>query len=151
MDSHTVAQQALIEHRILQHVKAALRLSLDWKVNEVGFDRKLSSVRFTAQSLERHIERMMCLEEDGGYMDAVREEKPDFAARVEALEQEHGEIRRLLALVMPQLEGEAAHDPDHLTEICQSLERLLATLDSHEQKETALLLEVFTSDVGGEG
>jgi len=151
MDSHTIAQQALIEHRILQHVKAALRLSLDWKVNEVGFHRKLSSVRFTAQSLQRHIERMMCLEEDGGYMDAVRQEKPDFAAKVQALEQEHGEIRRLMAQVMPQLEGDSPHDPDRLNDACESLERLLATLDSHDQRETDLLLEVFSSDVGGEG
>lgn len=151
MDSQTVAQQALVEHRILQHVKAALRLSLDWKVSEVGLDRKLSSVRFTAQSLVRHLERMMSLEEDGGYMDAVRQEKPNWATKVETLEREHGDLRRLLAAVMPTLEGDAARDPDRFTEICESLESLLARLDSHGQQETDLLQEVFMDDIGGEG
>jgi len=151
MDATSIAEQALVEHRILQHVKAALRLSLDWKASEVGLDRKLSSVRFTAQSLERHLDRMMGLEEDGGYMDAVREQKPNWTTKVEALARDHVEIRQRLAKVMPQLEGQEARDPDRFTDACESLAALLDRLDVHDQKETDLLMEVFTEDIGGEG
>lgn len=151
MDANSIAEQALIEHRILQHVKAALRLSLDWKASEVGLDRKLSSVRFTAQSLERHLVRMMTLEEEGGYMDAVRERKPNWTTKVEALAREHDEIRDLLARVMPQLESENARDPDRFTDACENLGTLLQRLDAHDQRETDLLMEVFTEDIGGEG
>lgn len=151
MDASSIAEQALVEHRILQHVKAALRLSLDWKASEVGLERKLSSVRFTAQSLQRHLERMMTLEEGGGYMDAVRERKPNWAPKVEALEHDHDEIRRLLSEVMTQLEGDHARDPLRFTDICEHLTHFLARLDRHDQNETDLLMEVFTEDIGGEG
>ncbi|MBX3414612.1 MAG: hemerythrin domain-containing protein [Pirellulales bacterium] len=151
MDAISIAEQALVEHRILQHVKAALRLCLDWQASEVGLNRKISSVRFTAQSLQRHLERMMGLEEDGGYMDAVREQKPNWTTKVEGLAEDHAQIRRRLAEVMPSLEGEDAHDSDRFTDVCERLAVLLALLDEHDQKEIDLLMEVFTEDLGGEG
>jgi len=151
MSQCTVAEQALVEHRTLQHVKDALRITLEWRVNTVGLPRKVSSVRFMALSLERHLTRLMDLEEDGGYMQAVRELKPYLTCRVESLKDEHENFRELLQEIMPTLRGIAETDEQGLSQSGQQLVELLKQVDRHDSCETSLLQEAFLCDDGGEG
>ena len=52
-----------MEHQILDHVKQALRVTLDWKAPSIRLPRKMSSVQFTTKSFTRHLLRMIDLEE----------------------------------------------------------------------------------------
>ena len=58
-DARAQAQASCMEHQILDHVKSALRVTLDWKAPSIGLARKTSSVQFTAKSFTRHLLRMM--------------------------------------------------------------------------------------------
>jgi hemerythrin-like domain-containing protein len=146
----TLGHQALVEHQILQHVIAALRLSLQWQVSAVGMQKKLSSVRFTAQSFQRHLERLLDLEEGGGYMQFVREQRPTLFDKVLALRHEHDEFRETLAQVMMSLDKLTTGDAAEFDDICQQLEAFLQRLDEHNLQEVELMQEAM-SDVGGEG
>ena len=95
-DARAAAQASCLEHQILDHVKQALRVTLQWKAPAFGLSRKISSVQFTTKSFMRHLERMMELEEVEGYMDAVRQQKPNMEQRVERLERQHEEFRELI-------------------------------------------------------
>jgi len=151
MNTSACAAQCQIERQILEHVKAALRITLRWEVEEVGLDHKLSSVRFTAQSFRRHLERIMALEEDGGYLVVVDERKPNLVEKAKSLQDEHSDFRETVERVVPLMEHLSANDLDDFEHECQELSTLLDRVDRHDQRETDLLQEVLCRDEGGEG
>jgi hypothetical protein len=147
----TLGNQALLEHQILQLVASALRLCLHWETASVGFAKKLSSVRFTAQSFQRHLERLMSLEEGGGYMQFVRDRQPGLYDESQALRREHDGFRQSLARIVRCLEELPAEDLEALDDACHSLATLLDRLDQHHTREIDLIQEVVDRDTGGEG
>lgn len=147
----TVGHQCLLEHQILDHITAALRLSLQWKVTAVGYSKKLSTVRFTAQSFQRHLERLLTLEEGGGYMGFVRERQTGLFERAVDLRREHDEFRTELARIIAELDQLPDDNGASLDELCSELEHLLIRLEMHHHHEIDLVQEALVWDVGGEG
>ncbi len=145
------AEQCLVEHNALGHIKSALRVTLDWRVPTVGVPRKISTVCFTLKSFQRHMERLMNLEEDGGYLVVVGESKPHWSSKVELLRCEHDQFRAELRDLLPEVQSMAADDEEQLGQVCDRIEGLLQHIDEHDQKETDLLQEALTQDDGGEG
>lgn len=143
----SLAHQTLVEHQILEHVKDALRLTLEMKATAGSLSRKLSSVRFMTQSFGRHLERLLSLEEDGGYMDLVRERRPQLVDEAARLRQEHAELRELLANISRGLEALADDDDERFNGLCHKLHDLLDRLDEHDAKEVSLLEEVLLDAV----
>lgn len=146
-----VTEQCLIEHRTLEHVKAALRLTLDWQVGTLGLPRKIATVRFTAQSFRRHMERLMGLEEKDGYMDVVSQMKPNLVEQARRLRKDHDTFRATLASLLPRLETVADSDAEGFAAICDDLHSLLHDVDLHDARETDLLQVAMLQDDGGEG
>jgi hypothetical protein len=144
----SLAHQTLVEHQILEHVKDALRLTLEMKASASSLSRKLSSVRFMTQSFQRHLERLFDLEEDGGYMDLVQQRRPELFNEAARLRHEHAEFRQLLGQIAPAL-GQMSVDPvgqveeERFNSICHKLHDLLDRLDEHEAKEIDLLEQVL--------
>jgi hypothetical protein len=151
MNASICAAQCQVEREIFQHIKAALRITLRWEVEEVGLDHKLSSVRFTAQSFRRHLQRIMALEEDGGYLVPVDECNPNLVERAKSLQGEHGDFRETVERVVPSMERMSADDLDLFEHECHELSHLLDRIDRHDRLETDLLQEVLCRDEGGEG
>lgn len=152
MSTSTCAAQCQIERQILEHVKAALRITLRWEVEDVGLSQKVSSVRFTAQSFRRHLERIMALEEeDGGYLVVVDQCKPHLVDQARSLQGEHSAFRETVDRVVPSMERLSAGDRDYFQRQCDELTELLDQIDRHDQRETDLLQEVLCHDEGGEG
>lgn len=146
---HSAAALTLIEHDILQHVARALEVSLQWKVADVSFSRKLQSVRFTAQSFTRHLERLLVLEEDGGYMDLPEACKPHWAGRLSTLRRQHDTFRARLSHIMPALDHPSASE-EQFERLCAELHVLLSELATHHRDENALLQEMLYAEDGGE-
>jgi hypothetical protein len=150
MDHKSRAQQCLLEHQIIGHVKAALRLTLGWDTTAVGAARKLSSVQFTMQSLFRHLERLMKIEEEDGYLSPVAERKPNLANKATALSRDHQVFRDEMRRIAPIAIHLAATDLAGMNEVCKQLHALLHRLDVHDQTEVELLRTAFWDDEGGE-
>ena len=150
-DQNSVASQCWIEHKVLTHIKAALRVTLDWKVPSVGVLRKLTSVRFTLKSFQRHLERIMSLEEDGGYMIVVEELKPNMSEQADALRSEHDEFRASLERLVPSLDKLSPEDERRFHQVCYEINVLLDQVDQHDSKEVTLLQDALLFDEGGEG
>ena len=145
------ASATWMEHRILDHVKQALRVTLDWDTPDVSLPRKLSSVQFTASSFLRHFERVMSIEEEGGYMSVVGDMKPYLQERIDALAGDHERFRARTARLIPQIDEVAEWDEARFHELCGELRVLLDDVDEHDAKEISLLQEALLYDVGGEG
>jgi hypothetical protein len=93
----------------------------------------------------------MDMEEQGGYLDDVAEQKPHLCERAERLAMEHGVIRSESARVLTLVQAAAQEDESGFLECCRELELLLARLDDHESRERELFFELYCEDEGGEG
>lgn len=146
-----LAQQTLIESDLLQALVEGMRAALAWEVRGEDCARKLSTMRFIARSLQRHLERLMKLEELNGYMDVVLELKPFLCSRVDSLKHDHDFFRRSLARLVHRLSGVAAADHASLDHVCHDFADVLDRLDAHHRREANLFHEVFEQEEGGEG
>ena len=152
-----LAQACRAEFDMLRSVRGALQKALGWDVANTGFTQKLCSVRFALKSLDRHLQRMMELEERGGYMAVVGDVKPNLRDRVEELQSEHDLLRDEFGRLMtsfdslPGVVALNAQQQQQFCDLCDRLDNLLFRLDRHEENETELLQEVLLYDEGGEG
>jgi hemerythrin-like domain-containing protein len=151
MANQDVAQQISVEHGMLKHITDALQLALGWQLQGDDLSRKVSTVRFISQSLQRHLEHLMALEEYDGYMDMVAASTPHLARRVDGLREEHDQLRQTINRIVPRLERVSHSDHPEFDKLSAELLALVGKLDDHDKKETALLQEAVGRDGGGEG
>ncbi|MEX2111575.1 MAG: hypothetical protein WD845_00225 [Pirellulales bacterium] len=151
MDHQDIQQQVLIEQAILAHVVSALRTTLSWKVREYDFSRKLSSLLFVCESFQRHLKRLLRLEQSEGYMAVVLDSRPELSDEVRGLRRYHTEFRKKLREILARLRSVAHTDLAGFTQTSTELEMLLDRLDEHHRHEAALLQEALLRDEGGEG
>jgi hypothetical protein len=150
-DARAQAQASQLEHQILDHVKQALRVTLDWKAPTFGLPRKMSSVQFTTKSFARHLLRMIDLEECDGYMAVVAEEKPNLDGRIKRLARDHAWFRQRLEELEPEIDAMEGLPEDQFEFVCSEIADLLDRVDEHDVEEIELLQETLLLDEGGEG
>ena len=150
--AHTdLAQQTVVEQNMLMLLIEGLRNTLAWKVQGTDFVRKLSTLRFTTQSFQRHLEHVLALQEYDGYMDLVLRNGPQMGKVVDTLRQEHDQFRKEASHIVHQFEHVLPTDGDSFDRICAELVGLLKRLDVHNKKEVALMQQAFAQDEGGQG
>jgi hypothetical protein len=140
-----------MEHQVLHHIKQALRVTLDWQAPVVSMPRKLGSLQFTIKSFKRHLDRMISLEEEGGYMAEVLDVRPHFQDRIDALDADHVRFRTRLQQLFGELNGLSEWEEPRFDQVCDDLRSLLDEIDRHDAQEIELLQEALLSDDGGEG
>lgn len=150
-DATSKSSAAWMEHQILDHVKQALRVTLNWKVPAVGMPRKLSSLQFTMKSFQRHLQRIMEMEERDGYMAEVVESKPNTAERIQHLLRDHASFRSWLSDLAPEVDSISEYEEDRFEAVCCRISDLLDQVDRHDAAEIELLQETLLFDEGGEG
>ena len=151
MSYKAIAEQVLKEHQMLKLISQAMQVAIGWTVPAHEISRKLSSLRFVAESLRRHQERLMSLEEDAGYMHAVVESTPNLANTVEALRLDHDKFRQAWSRILPRLDKVSPTEPAALADLCKELTGLLHEIQEHSTTETTLVQEAILRDEGGEG
>jgi hypothetical protein len=147
----STASTSWLEHRVLEHIKQALRVTLDWQAPEVSMPRKLSSLQFTMKSFRRHLERVMSIEEEGGYLEGVVEAKPNLQSRIESLSGDHANFRARIRQIVPVLDELSEWQEEQFSTICGEIRQLLNDVDRHDALEIDLLQESLLMDEGGEG
>ena len=147
----SAASTACMEHQVFEHIKQALLVTLNWQAPVVSMPRKLSSLQFTMKSFQRHFDRVISIEEEGGYMEDVVDCKPYLQARIENLVKEHVRFRERLRKLTPELNDIKEWEEPRFNEVCDDLRKLVEDIDRHNLKEVELLQESFSVDDGGEG
>ncbi|HMO84475.1 MAG TPA: hemerythrin domain-containing protein [Lacipirellulaceae bacterium] len=150
-NAQEAARASQMEHQILDHVKQALRITLDWKAPSVSMPRKMSSVQFTMKSFSRHLLRMMDLEERDGYLSVVLDEKPNLDSRIRRLQMDHRYFRQRLEEMTPDVAALPAMAEDDFEFVCAQIAELLDRVDQHDAEEIELLQDTLLCDEGGEG
>jgi hypothetical protein len=149
-DAKARLRQGLAEHDLIEHVKHALRLAINWDADEVGLNRKITSVRFCTESLARHMQLIMEIEEQDGEQDDVADMRPSLFEAATLLRHEHESLRAQLSESVALVSRQTPDDPAAFAACCQELECLLSRLDRHEAGERKLLFDMYCEDDGGE-
>ena len=92
-------------------------------------------------ALERHFER-----EEEGVFRMMEAEHPEWSGALDALRREHGEI--LAALESIREGARSLRDPGLVAGIRDGLGAVLAKLRNHEHRETELIQESVSRDLG---
>jgi hemerythrin-like domain-containing protein len=140
-----------MEHQIFEHIKQALLVTLNWQAPSVSMPRKLSSMQFTIKSFQRHFDRVISIEEEGGYMADVVDAKPYMQERIDLLQRDHSRFRDRLRKLMPELNDIKEWEEPRFHQVCDDLRALINDVDRHNQREVELLQESMLVDDGGEG
>lgn len=148
---YSIASTACMEHQILEHIKQALRVTINWQAPAVSMPRKLSSLQFTIKSFQRHLERVISIEEEGGYMADALEAKPHLQDRIESLAADHACFKERLRTLIPELNDIKEWEEPRFNRVCEELRNLVDYVDEHDAREVELLQESILLDDGGEG
>jgi hemerythrin-like domain-containing protein len=108
-------------------------------------------LQFTIKSFKRHLERLISIEEEGGYMNEVVDAKPYLQNRIDRLERDHSAFRNRLRKLIPELGDIKEWEEPRFNQVCEELRRLLDDVDRHDLGEVELLQESLLMDDGGEG
>ncbi len=146
-----VAKQAEVELAILLGIEESLRLALQWMTRDRGNSHKLSTLRFTSRSFERHLTRTRVLADFGGYMHAITDANPHLANEVKELSLVRDKLQANFERIILRLEYVSPDDAAGFGEVCAELECYLEQLKTHSQKERQLLQHSFVQEEGGEG
>ena len=151
MDHHNITQQIEVEHQMLAQLMEGLRITTGWQVQGTDASRKLSTLRFVVASFQRHLDRLLTLEEDGGYMDLVGTAYLRLGRVTTALQAEHDLFRTEVRRIAGRLEALSSTDVVDLGSACEALLLLVRQIEKHNRKEIDLLQESLGSESGGEG
>lgn len=152
LQSNSAISTVCMEHQVLEHIKQAMRVTLNWHAPDVSMPRKLSSLQFTIKSFQRHLERVMRIEEEGGYMSEVVDARPYLQNRINFLAGDHKRFRDRLRKLLPELNSISEWEQPRFVEVCTALSALLDEVDRHDKREIQVLQEsLVLDDVGGEG
>jgi len=151
MAQNKIMNQTAVEHEALRHIIGALRTVMDWKPAADDLARKLASLRFICESFQRHLERLMALKEENGYMKGAVEQMPSLAEKVQGLLHEHDQFDESLHRLLLKLDQTFSTDQARVDAISGDVEALLVKLEDHHRRESDLMQEAFQRDVGGQG
>jgi hypothetical protein len=140
-----------MEHQIFEHIKQALLVTLNWQAPSVSMPRKVSSLQFTIKSFQRHLDRVISIEDEGGYMADVLDAKPYMQDRIDQLTGDHSRFRERLQKLIPELNDIKEWEEPRFAQVCEDLRSLIADIDRHNEQEVELLQESMLVDDGGEG
>jgi hemerythrin-like domain-containing protein len=131
----------LLEHEVVARLADALRTSIGWS-HHGGITRQLESVRFLADSFQRHLERMLDLEEQGGYMELLTESHPQLEPDLKRLRGEHDLFRSRMQSAVANLQRLNEPTQAELDKVLAELTSLLDEVDRHNKGEMQLLQNV---------
>jgi hypothetical protein len=151
MKHRAVQQQVLIEHETMAHIVSALRNTMSWHTDGLGFSRKLASLRFVGESFLRHLKHLMQLEKAEGYLSVVTAERPELSDQVRTLRKEGVKFRKESREILARLKRISPENQVEFIATEADLSALLDRLDEHHRREIDLLQEALLRDEGGEG
>ncbi len=145
MDAQEMARVMREEHEQVRSIAEELRrhtadapITAEWVAE---FGRQVRQFR-------DHLRSHFALEEQGGYLTCVVEERPQLADDVETLKRQHEEMNLRLDALAHEA-GALTPENDPAVARCRTeVGALLAALAEHEALEDHLVLTVLNEDVG---
>jgi iron-sulfur cluster repair protein YtfE (RIC family) len=98
--------------------------------------------------LTAHLQRMMAIEEEDGYLTPVIDNRPGLASQVELLRHEHDELRCLTENLGTTVHNLKPEDNLIIADTCMRIQTYLGHVQRHEEHENHIVLYTLTEDIG---
>jgi hemerythrin-like domain-containing protein len=108
----------------------------------------LEGLRVAFDRLHAHIERCIQMKEKDGYLRVIVREHPALARQIEAVQNEHGQVLRLGDGIRNDLATARPEDRLLVSDLCARVQRFMAVVDQHEQRENMIVLFACNQDFG---
>jgi iron-sulfur cluster repair protein YtfE (RIC family) len=135
------------EHRCVEELIARLGERVA-DMPRVNIDGWLKELRDDFERFRAHLLKHFALEEEGGYLNAVREVQPALDKDIQGLMRQHREVGHLLTDVFHEVSQVQADMPLRIRDTCCRIRNLIEILQQHEDIENRLVSQVLTRDVG---
>ncbi len=138
------------EHKALQQLSQVLREHIV-AMPSVNLGQWLEGLRIAFERLHAHIQRSFAMKEKDGYLDSVVTMHPTLSRQVEAIKNEHAQLIKLGLGVRNDLAATQPEDGLLIADACARVQRHVAILAQHEQRENMIVLFAFNQDLGADG
>lgn len=108
----------------------------------------LRGLKAAFDRLVLHLQRNFDGQESGGYLRLVVEARPTLSQKVEGLRQEHVDLRRMAERLRTDLNETEVDTGLWLADICARIQRFIAVVAQHDQRENMIALLVLNEDIG---
>ena len=149
MPYRLVSDQMLKEHEVLARLADALRTAIQWGQHG-NLHGKLSAVQFLSESFQRHLERMLDQEEQGGYLDLLARSQPDYYSRAQVFREEHQQLRTATQRILQSMTPAEQVTQSSADAVFNDLLSLLEQTDAHNKRELDFLQEVILHQQSGQ-
>lgn len=118
---------------------------------DVNLDEWLQGLRVGFGRLQKHLERHFAAKEADGYLGMVIEQRPTLSGQVEQMRKEHDEILHLSEHIVRDLSEMQPENRVLQADICARVQRFMAVVADHDQREIMITMYVFSQDIGETG
>jgi hemerythrin-like domain-containing protein len=139
--------------RLQEEHKALLQLSQILKEHiaqqpSVNIGAWLDGMRVAFDRLHAHVERCIEMKTKDGYLETILKERPTLAKQVESIKAEHGQLLRMATSIRNDLAATRPEDRLLAGDACARVQRFMAIVAQHEQRENMIVMFAFNQDLG---
>ena len=135
------------ERQALQELSKFIRQHIA-EMPEVNLPEWLRGLKVAYERLQKHLERHFVAKQEDGYLRMVVEMRPTLSKQVEQMRREHDEILHLAERILHELSEVMPHSRLLIADVCARIQRFMAVVADHEQREVMITMYVFSQDIG---
>lgn len=135
------------EHQALMQLSQVLKEHIA-AMPSVNIGAWLDGLRTAFDRLHAHIQRCIEMKEKDGYLETILRERPTLASQVQSLCSEHGQLLRMADGIRNDLAATRPEDRLLVADACARVQRFMAIVAGHEQRENMIVMFVFNQDLG---
>ncbi len=140
--------------RLQEEHKALLQLSQVLKEHIAAMPSQnignwLDGLRTAYDRLLAHIQRCIQIKVQDGYLETILKGRPTLANQVESIKAEHPQLVSMGEGIRRDLAATTAEERILVGDACARVQRFMAIVGQHEQRETMIVMFAFNQDLGG--
>jgi hemerythrin-like domain-containing protein len=135
------------EHRLLRQLGKLLREHIV-AMPDSNRSEWIRGLRAAFDRLAKHLEQNFTAQEAAGYLNPVLERRPTLWHEVEELRAEHPQLLHMAHRIQQELADVQPAQAVLLADITARVQRFIAVIDQHDQRENMITLVATSLDIG---
>ncbi len=144
-----VGQRLQEEHKALRQLTQMLKEHIA-AMSGTSTGQWLDGLRTGFDRLHAHVTRTFAMKEEDDYLAAILRERPTLAKQVEAIKAENPQLQRMADGIRAELADLSSEERLLVADVCARIQRYLAVVAQHEQRENMIVLFAFNQDLGSD-
>ena len=90
------------------------------------------------------------MKEEDGYLETILKERPTLANQVASIKAENGQLLKMADAIRNDLAEVRSEDRLLVADACARIQRYIAIIGQHEQRENMIVLFAFNQELGSD-